>query len=306
MGVAAARRLDRARRHRRHAGQPGPGRRGRRASLFHKPYAYAADASGLENVPIPVWSTRSFQASWRAAVDPDHPPVQNGTADRKNPDLVRPDVNDRSKLIGTIRNNLPVPLQSVTIFYQGNYYPAPDLAPGAEFPVQALWEPKPGKEQTGQPAAGWTADAHVLAPPSGPEGQFNNSQTYVPMKSRYELMKDLMFHAKATGSLMSNGGLRRFDQSWRLDEIRTAAPTRRGTCASTATRSSSWPGRRPCRIGPRRRRRIPACATRLWIGRLPDGKAKPPALPGYLWQETYVRVYIPVQPPKPDDRAVKP
>ena len=50
----------------------------------------------------------------------------------------------------------------------------------------------------------------------------------------------------------------------------------------------------------------PGCATRLWIDRLPDGKSKPPTLPGYLWQETYVRVYIPVQHPQPDDRAVKP
>lgn len=137
-------------------------------------------------MPIPVWSTRSFQASWCAAVDPDHPPVQNGTADKANPDVVRPDVNDRSKLIGTIRNNLPVPLQSVTIFYQGNYYPAPDLAPGAEFPVQALWEPKPGKEQTGQPAAGWTADAHVLAPPSPDAAGAEALQQYTNIRSDEE------------------------------------------------------------------------------------------------------------------------
>ena len=143
-------------------------------SLFRKPYAYAEDASGLEQVPIPVWSTRSFQASWRRRRS--RPPARPGrSADKMNPDVVRPDVNDPNKLIGTIRNNLPVPLQSVTIFYQGNYYPAPDLAPGGEFHVQALWEPKPGKEQTGLPDAGWAADTHVLAPPNpdagGPEGR---------------------------------------------------------------------------------------------------------------------------------------
>ncbi len=275
-------------------------------SLFRKPYAYAEDASGLEHVPIPVWSTRSFQASWRAAVDPDHPPVQNGTADKANPDVVRPDVNDRSKLIGTIRNNLPVPLQSVTIFYQGNYYPAPDLAPGAEFPVQALWEPKPGKEQTGQPAAGWTADAHVLAPPSpdaaGAEERSNNAQTYVPMKSRYELMKDLMFHAKATGSLMTNGGLRRFDQSWRLDEKRTAAPTAR---RPGLPRRDHPRGPHADPVGSGRGGVAGSRLRRRGCGSTgcPTANRSRPSCPAICAQETYVRVYIPVQPPKPDDRA---
>ena len=103
-------------------------------SLFRQPYAYAEDASGLERVPIPVWSTRSFQASWRRAIDPDQPPI-DGRASSPAGDAT----DDPNKLIGTITNNLPVELQSVTLFYRGQLLPAAQPAsPGATFHVQAL------------------------------------------------------------------------------------------------------------------------------------------------------------------------
>ncbi len=50
------------------------------SSLFRKPYAYAEDASGLERVPIPVWSTRIRQPYRRrrrfrqAAASHERPP----------------------------------------------------------------------------------------------------------------------------------------------------------------------------------------------------------------------------------------
>jgi len=36
-------------------------------SLFGRTYRYAPDATGLEGVPLQVWSTKSFGGSWQAA-----------------------------------------------------------------------------------------------------------------------------------------------------------------------------------------------------------------------------------------------
>ena len=104
-----------------------------------------------------------------------------------------------------------------------------------------------------------------------------------------------MFHGKAEGSPMLNSGLRPLDESWRLNAEKTAAGDsvfrdevilvgRTPTLSDKAETVANNPG----------------SATRIWLDRLPDGKSAPPALPGYLAQETYVRVYIPVQPSKPD------
>ncbi|HVS35002.1 MAG TPA: hypothetical protein VMS17_05430 [Gemmataceae bacterium] len=276
-------------------------------SLFRKPYDYAPDAFGVEHTPIPVWSTRAFQASWRAGVDKEKPPVADGTADKTKPDPVRADPADANKLIGTIRNNLPVALESVTIFYRGNYYAAPDLAPGAEFHVQALWQPRPGKDQPGLAALGWAGDASVLTQPieEMSEGRSTNRPYYVPAVPRNQLMKDMLFHTKTTGaSAKTNIGLRVFDQSWRLDEKKVQVEQGK---EGRVFRDEIILVARTSALSDQAAKAMndPACPTRLWIDRLPDGKSKPPIPSGYLTQETYVRVYIPVQHPQPD-KAVKP
>src|SRR5437016_2055363 len=40
--------------------------RGRSPGLFSRSYSYEPSAVGLQGVPIPVWTTRSFTASWVA------------------------------------------------------------------------------------------------------------------------------------------------------------------------------------------------------------------------------------------------
>src|SRR5262249_55935756 len=37
-------------------------------SSFRRPYVYVKGAAGLKDVPVPVWASRSFTASWRAHV----------------------------------------------------------------------------------------------------------------------------------------------------------------------------------------------------------------------------------------------
>src|SRR5207244_4534866 len=97
-------------------------------ALFEKPYLYADDATGLRYVPVPVWSTRSFTASYRAplpkADGKDRPPI--GIDDKGKPLAIS---NDGKGLVGQLTNNLPVTLRDVCLFYRDKAYLLGDLAP---------------------------------------------------------------------------------------------------------------------------------------------------------------------------------
>ena len=130
-------------------------------------------------------------------------------------------------------------LQSVTVFYQGRYHAVANLAPGATFHVQTLFT----GNKIGLPASQWVGNLQTLAPAGVGQGEaFNNQEGYHLAKQPYELLKNLMFHAKADNGQMSNSGLGMFDQSWRLEAEKTA--TGGQTDQVCATRSFWWRGRR--------------------------------------------------------------
>ena len=268
------------------------------SSLFRQPYAYAEDASGLERVPIPVWSTRSFQASWR------RPRPRQAAARRHSPPC--PGRRQGPSQVGR-RHHQPA---------AGRVAGRHAVLPRAV--VHSSQRHRGGRDvrradavrarQNRQVDGLWVNDPQTLAPPAvGPNGVptaaqndndfngFRTPQSFIRPKRPYELMKDLMFHGKAEGSQMLNSGLRTLDESWRLNAEKTASGEsvfrdevilvgRTPTLSDRAETVANNPG----------------SATRIWLDRLPDGKSAPPALPGYLAQETYVRVYIPLQPSKPD------
>ncbi len=243
--------------------------------LFPQPYAYAADAGGISGVPIPVWATRCFVASWHEPLDPDKPAI--------DADIERSRVGKHLPL-GTITNNLPVELQGITLFYQGRWYTLGDLEPGESKRIDPLFE----GGANGKERSEWMSnDSKVLQPnlilPAGGKGKAARLDT--ALDSSHYLLKALLFHAE-TGNERGNSGLRRFDQSWRImpqkdtgqfrSEIVLVARTQpQGGRAEKLTADNSTP-------------------TRLWLGELP-GAGKRPALPGRMWQETYVRAYIPVK-----------
>ena len=78
---------------------------GRRSqALFRRPYEYAdEEAAACSRVPVPVWSTRSFKASWRAPLRAKTPAV--GITDEAGP--IRK-ARGGSGLAGRITNNLAV------------------------------------------------------------------------------------------------------------------------------------------------------------------------------------------------------
>jgi hypothetical protein len=252
---------------------------GNSQSLFRHPYEYAADAGGLRRVPIPVWATRTFTSSWRV------PLKDRDTADRPPPIKAELRVSraDENILSGSITNNLPAELQGVTLFYRGKWYLLGNLVPGESREVNPLFE---GNVQKHELAEWFDPASGVLQPRSGsmPSSQ---QRAWLNLPSSLAFRR-LLFHDLPGGSGQPNSGLRSLDESWRLqlqgegarrryrEEVLLVGRTPpRSDRAEAVTRDGVSP-------------------TRLWLDELPGTRPQRPALSGYLQQETYVRIYIPL------------
>jgi len=237
----------------------GTGRAGSQ-SLFRRTYDYAPDAAGVEGVPIQVWATKSFTASWVVRPTSDEAPF---SADLKYAQAAS------QAIIGTVTNNLPVDLIDVSVIYKGTVYP------------------QTGSLEAGMPKrldftgnrrglVDWMREGFPDAP------RLSTSVDSLAAWSTSSLMKGLLFHDKAeSGLVRNNTGLRTLDQGWRLkdrDEVvllGRVEPRGGGGPAEKVTLDPGTP-------------------SRLWLGALPGSGARP-KLDGSLTQRTFVRVYIPVQ-----------
>ena len=257
------------------------GPRGGRASLIRRRYAYHVDpqagvvANGLEGVPIQVWSTKSFTATWSGAMDPVAPAVESR--------LEHPS-GAPTRVVGTFVNRMP--FEQVTdcvAFYAGQAYSIGTILKGQE--VRPVLD-------KGQPATAWlqerselaTIFARVSADRSGTSRY--GSQPAATGPSSLTLW-GLLFHESALrndeGVIARNSSLRKFDQSWRLN------PENRDEVILVG-RVLPPPGEAEPLVGG-----APS-PSKLWLKELPSsGKARPPVL-GTARQETYVRVYLPVKP----------
>lgn len=253
--------------------------------LFRRPYEYADEESGLRRVPIPVWSMRSFTATWRAPLRPKLPAI--GTTDDVGP-LRR--ARDGKGLVGRLTNNLPVRLQDVILIYRDRVYSLDKLEPGEPRRVDALF----GGDAQGQnrELRTWFNDAS-LAPgiPVAPSGRPVNV-AFQQTRLVYQDMKQMLFFRAAEKAGVSNAGLRRYDQTWRLRALPEYPIPDRPRYREEAILVARAP--MLC-DNAEQVTTDPASPTRLWLGELPGaGKARPP-LRGVMTQETYVRVFLPVQ-----------
>jgi hypothetical protein len=240
--------------------------------LFRRAYNYAPESSGLVGVPIQVWSTKTFSASWNRPI--------------KEKELFDADlhlaVNDKNKLSGTITSNLPVELRDVVLFYRDKYYALGNLAPGNPQRIddkmaqgnnlqawftQALAQPN--VQRPGRRAGGTGQD---MAQPVG---------TYI---------KSILFHAYPGDNSqqnVKNSALRFLDEKWRLDDKITGEAVLFGQAVPPAALASEGNAEELSQSG--------LSASKLWLGKLP-GSGTRDRIDGTLSQETYVRVYIPVNP----------
>jgi hypothetical protein len=246
----------------------GTGRGSGSSGLFRRPYVYAPDASGLEGVPIEVWSTKSFTGSWQAALPEEKPLVR---AELKHTRGQKGQV-----LTGTITSELPVPVKAAVLFYQNTRYTLDTLEPG----VARKLEPPllvGGSGGTDWRIEEWFNDVHV---PINNNPYWQRQGRGNVMDSAHMLMKDLMFGQKDTAANHPrNTTLRYLDESWRLNRPDEAVVV--GTLnrlEESAEKVSQDPG----------------SPSRIWLGQLPEPGKPRPTLAGKMTQEAYVRIFIPV------------
>jgi len=255
---------------------PEPSLGGNSQSLFRRPYEYTEDAGGLVRVPIPVWATRTFTSSWRA------PLKDRQTADHPSPVQAELRISrDGKALTGAITNNLPAELLGTMLFFQEQWYVLGDLVPGEMREVGPLFE----RDVKRHILADWFNDPSVLQPrfSSLPTGQQRSFQ----FLSSYSTLRSLLFYSAPGGGRQPNSGLRNLDETWRL--------LPQGEGQRRYRNEVILVGRTPPRIDKAETvARDGVSPSRLWLDELPGTQPQRPPLSGYLQQETYVRIYIPL------------
>jgi hypothetical protein len=266
--------------------------------LFPRPYEYAEDAAGLRGVPVPVWATRSFTASWTTPINAKAPPIDLREIGEEGEVGALKSRDQDAALTGRITNNLPVELQEATLFYRDRWYKLGTLAAGESRRIDGLFEANVHGERG---ALGeWFAQATALAPrlALAPSGR-PLSADFLARRSAYLVMDQLLFYQASRGHIhwrggpgpqrleLINSGLRAFDQSWRLRPQPVSSRFRDEAILVARTPMLSDRAEQVTRNG--------GAPSRLWVGALPGDREERPDVPGFLTQETYVRVYIPVQ-----------
>ncbi len=243
-------------------GWGGTGRARSQGGLFRRAYDYAPDATGMIRVPIQVWATKNFVASWNVPFDPAKPIV---VADLKHP-RGNPDA-----ITGSITSNFPIPLQGVAIYQSqggsGRWYPLENLLPGVPQRLDNVLAAANGQEMDN-----WLND---MSNPAAQTKRGGMNRTAME-----PLMRELMFQQYERNK-RPNNLLRNLDQSWRLtqkDEAILYARIPRADGESEGLAAS------------------PEAQTTLWLGELPGpGAVRPPML-GSMSQATFIRIFVPVLP----------
>lgn len=170
--------------------------RGGSRTLFRTPYEYSKNFSTMEHFGIPGWATATLDAQWSAR--PDTLPL---AADLRHSRI------DRTTLIGTITNNLPVAIEEATLFYHDAWYTLGKLQPGESRRIDMI-------QLGGRGLAVQTwFDARVLG--KGPTRAVD-PQSF----SLQRLMKATLFHAHPEASdALFNSMTRNLDQSWRMRQV---------------------------------------------------------------------------------------
>ncbi len=250
------------------------GGRGGSGGLFRRTYDYAPEASGLQGVPIQVWSTKTFGASY------DHP-IGAG-------ELIEAELKftkaQQNKVGGKITSHLPVDLQDVVLFYAGSAYSLDKLTAGQPVIVDQKNLVVAGQGDVALQswfAGGYPKQQQALT--QARQRPMNaGGQSAQPPGT---FIKSILFHGHPNDQQTAqtqNSDLRMLDQRWRLDGKNRDEVILVGRVA-------------PADGSAEQVNESEATPSRLWLGSLPGGGKREP-LVGTLSQETYVRVFIPVAP----------
>ncbi|MFO0936090.1 MAG: hypothetical protein U0798_06185 [Gemmataceae bacterium] len=259
------------------------GNRSSRQSLFRSSYQYRVDANpeephfadALVDVPIKVWSVKSFSANWSAETDPAAPLIESK--------LVHPP-GDELNVSGTFTHHLPFgTLKDVRLIYRGKVYNVGTVE--VDRPFRVVLEDSKAESDWIKNNANLGILSSVLN--GGDEYYTRGMQRQVGPQNPGQLPYwGMLFHEASLrpDTPLSNASLRKLDQSWRvspenLNEIllvaRIPATTEKAEELITRTNSPS--------------------PTQLWLKSAPGEGKKRTEINGFMRQETYIRAYIPVK-----------
>jgi hypothetical protein len=262
-------------------GRPDSGR-SRGQGLFRRSYEYATNfeggdarlrgvPTGLKGVPIQVWSTKSFTATWQAL------PARPLFASK-----LRPAGNDHRELEGEITSEQPIRLDDAVLIH------APDTNVDRPIRVYDLGTLLPNTARritTGGlvPKDGYFTGTELGQTPTFSRGgrRWNPNPVTEPTSS---LVKRALFFElvsqRSDMANMTNRSLRSLDQSWRVRRNPNEVIIYGRLTPSVGQAEDMT--------------QDPVSPSRLWLGALPGRGAARPTLSGTLRQETYVRVFIPI------------
>jgi len=254
----------------------GPGDMGRSGSggFFKRPYEYAEEMNGLKGVPIPVWTTKAFTASWE----------QQLTKTPLVADLVyhQKEVQGKDlKITGKLENHLAVDLVDVWLHYDDRFY----LLKGGLKNVKSA----PAGELE-VPAVGAVAAIEWV---NKNDADDNAPQDSAGNANQTRIVKQFLVHESFdTQRAIRNHLLRPLDLGWRIKEEPRGQRDRRVREAVLIGRVR-YPAGNAQTMTDSTDKPLP---TKLWLGDLPDGGRPRPDLSGQLNQDTYVRVILPIRP----------
>jgi len=245
------------------------GARARGSSLFRRSYDYERGAVGLKGVPIQVWSTKSFAASWQAPINGEQPLVAARLQRVKDANFPKGEVTWRP---GAAAGDKVGDLVDAHLIYEGRAYPLA-LTSGTPFNLDAIARAGQSKD-----LRGWAGTIR------GDKPSVTTYQGGYPerpaLPDSHSLIKTASFH-EALEVTRRNNGLRGLDQTWRQKYPDAAILVGRLAMQHGAAEEVTQGVASP---------------SRLWLGSLPGGEAPRTPLVGMIRQETYVRVLIPVLP----------
>jgi hypothetical protein len=237
----------------------GGSNRPRSQSLFRRTYDYAPEATGMQGVPIQVWSTKSFSASWERSFDAARSPLQANL--RRLP--------SQQGIEGSITSRLAAPLDEAVLIYGEGRADANTKV----YLLGTLFPGTPKRLNTGASATSigqWVQQSYGAGAPGAPALAGG-------------LMKRVMFfNVSVPGqSSIHNTVLQYLDQSWRRSHTNEAILVGRMAPTEGPAGATNEAAEAP---------------SRLWLGQLPDSGEPRPDIAGTLAQSTYVRGYLPVLP----------
>jgi hypothetical protein len=235
-----------------------------RQSFFRRTYEYHGPGDALVDVPIQVWSTKSFTAEWHGTFAKSAPPLEVDLRQLGGP-------ANEGTLAGSVTSNLPVPLTDVQVLYGDRRYALGNLFPKTR---RALTASDAG------PIGTWLQSEAPQGTYYGPGGRYRMQQE---ADSRLSLWP-VLFHEKllaGAGGQPQNAGLRDQDESWRL------SAGNRGEAVLVGRIDGQQGAADTVAKGP-------GTPTQLWLFGLPEAGTQPEQR-GTLRQDTYVRVFVPVR-----------